>query len=97
MRISHLALLALGTLSLGACSGFLPPSQQQQFAVSGAVASTPATFRNTDPQINDRAAQQICVEGYSKLGAQTLPADPGTLEEWRVECAPHDPWTWLTL
>ena len=96
MRISHLALLALGTLGLGAC-GFLPPSQQQQFAVSGAVAQNPGTFRNTDPQINERFAQQICADGYQKLGAQTLPADPGTLEEWHVQCAPHDAWSWLTL
>ena len=96
MRISHLALVVLGTLGLGAC-GFLPPSQQQQFAVSGALAQSAGTFRNTDPQINDHLAQQICVEGYQKLGAQTLPADPGTLEEWHVQCAPHEAWAWLTL
>ena len=73
MRISHLALTALGTLGLGAC-GCLPPSQQQQFAVSGAVAQTAGTFRNTDPQFNDRLAQQICVEGYQEAGR----ADPAS-------------------
>ena len=96
MRIAHLAFIVVSTLGLGAC-GFLPPSQQQQFAVSGAVAQSPGTFRNTDPQINDRLAQQLCAEGYDKLGAKTLPADPGSLEEWQVQCAPHDAWAWLTL
>jgi hypothetical protein len=94
MRTSHLALMALGTLALGACGA---PSQNQQFAVSGAVAPAAATFRNTDPQINDRQAREICVEGYEKLDTQTLPAEPGSFEQWRVQCAPHDPWVWLTL
>src|SRR5260370_244387 len=94
MRISRLALVAVGAAGLGAC-GFLPPSQQQEFAVSGAPPTEAAGgFRNADPNINETLAQQACVEGYEKLGEQTLPADPGTLDVWRVRCTPHAAWYW---
>jgi hypothetical protein len=92
MRIGRLALVGFSASWLGAC-GFLPPSQQQEFSVSGAPPTqTAGTFQNADPEINDALARQSCADGYEKLGEQTLPADPGTLEVWRVRCAPHEAW-----
>jgi|GEM_PF-3964338 hypothetical protein len=94
MRIGHLALVVAGASALAGC-GFLPPSQQQEFAVTGAPPVPQAgIFRNTNPAINDTQARQACAEGYEKLGEQTLPADPGTFEVWRVRCAPHETWDW---
>jgi hypothetical protein len=95
MLMRRFALIVFGASWLGAC-GFLPPSQQQQFSVSAAPPTQIAgVFSNTDPNLNDSLARQGCVEGYEKVSGQTLPADPGTLDVWRVQCAPHDPWTWL--
>ena len=89
MRIASLALTMLGASCLGACS-FLPPSQQQEFAVSGAPAvQTGAVFRNADANLNDVLARQVCADGYEKLGEQSLPVDTGTLTLWRVRCAPR--------
>jgi hypothetical protein len=92
MRSGNFMVAMFGALSLAAC-GFLPPSQQQEFAVSAAPAtSTAGLFGTRDPNLNNALARQGCVEGYEKLTEQTLPADPGTWEVWRVRCAPHAPW-----
>jgi len=94
MRIGQLALVAFSASWLGAC-GFLPPSQNQEFAVSGAPPTqTVGVFRNADANIDDGLARQICIDGYEKLSAQTLPADPGTFEVWHLRCAPHQAWFW---
>ncbi|MEI9982044.1 MAG: hypothetical protein WDN69_01795 [Aliidongia sp.] len=97
MRISRLALIVSSASLVGAC-GFLPPSQQQQIALTGAPPTqTAGIFRNADPNINDTLAQQACVEGYEKLGGQALPTDLGTIEEWQIRCAPHSAWSWLAF
>jgi hypothetical protein len=94
MRVSHLVLVALGASGLGAC-GFLPPSEQQEFTITGAPpVQTADIFRNANPNLNDSLARLACVEGYEKLNEQTIPVDPGALDLWRVRCAPHQIWFW---
>jgi hypothetical protein len=92
MRFGNVALAIFSASWVGAC-GFLPPSQQQEFAVSAAPPSSAAgLFSTIDPNLNDTLARQNCVEGYERLGEQTVPADPGTLAVWRLRCAPHASW-----
>jgi hypothetical protein len=92
MRSGNFVLAMFGAASLAAC-GFLPPSQQQEFAVSAAPATAAAgLFGTGNPKLNDTLAQEGCVEGYEKLGDHTMPADPGTIDVWRVRCTPHAPW-----
>ncbi|HVJ53242.1 MAG TPA: hypothetical protein VM689_12305 [Aliidongia sp.] len=91
MRMEFLARLgaaAAAVSMLGAC-GFLPPTETEEFTVTGAVAQQAGTFRNTDPNINDLNAKLVCADGYEKVDQATLPADPGSLEVWRVHCAPY--------
>lgn len=90
MKSVRLALVVFGTIGLGAC-GFLPPSQQQEFAVSAAAPSQ-GVFRNADAGLNDNQAANLCALGYDKLNEATLPADPGSLEVWRVRCQPYPIW-----
>jgi hypothetical protein len=83
----------LALLGLADC-GLLPDAQQQSFTVSGNPAVPPAgakPFQNTDPKIDAVLAKQICVDEVRKLGQASLPADTGTIEQWRVECAPYRP------
>jgi hypothetical protein len=89
MRIERLALIAFSISWLGACA----PSQQQEFVVSAVPSNqSAALFASADAGLDDAKARQICVLGYEKLGEQTLPADPGTFDTWRVRCAPHTTW-----
>jgi hypothetical protein len=87
----RVAFAVAAALILGGCS-LMPPSQQQEFTVSGAVpAATPAPFRNTDPQIDAVLARQYCADGYQKLGEASLPSDSGTLQQWQIRCTPYHP------
>jgi hypothetical protein len=91
MRIGFFARLGaavLGVSALGAC-GLLPDAAPQTFAVVGAIAPQADDFRNTDPNVNDVTARLYCADGYQKLDQATLPADPGSFEQWRVQCTPH--------
>jgi len=91
MRFGNFALVLFSASWVGAC-GLLPPSQPQEFAVSAATPMpAPSLFGNTDPNLNDLLARQGCIDGYEKLAEQSVPADPGTLQIWRVRCAPHMP------
>jgi hypothetical protein len=97
MRIGFLARLgaaAFGISALGAC-GFLPPSQNPDFTVVGAIAPQPDIFRNADPNVNDLTAKLYCAEGYERLEQTTLPADPGSFEVSRVQCTPYTLWSFL--
>jgi hypothetical protein len=80
------AIILSAALGLAGC-GFLPASQPEDFAVTGAPPSPAGTlFRSSDPDINAVQARGICADGYDKLGTSTLPTDSGTLEEWQLRC-----------
>ena len=86
---AHFAAVLVGGLALSACS-LLPPSPDQEFAVTGsAAAPADAMFRSHDPNINDVQARAYCADGYDKLSESTIPTDGGDLTEWRVRCTPY--------
>jgi len=85
----RMVFLVAGTAALSGC-GFLPSTDKLEFAVTGDLPTDHAsTFRNIDPKINEVQAQGYCADGYEKLSETTVPSDSGTLQEWRVRCAPY--------
>ena len=93
MTSASVARLAAALIGCGLLSGcdLLPPSQPQEFAVSGtAPAPADQVFRSHDPKINDVQARGYCADGYDKLAETTIPSDGGDLTEWRVRCTPYE-------
>jgi hypothetical protein len=91
LRMAAFRVSALTAISVmvGAC-GFLPPSQQQEFAVTGTVtAAQPTAFLSTEPDVNAVVAKQMCADGYEVLGTSVLPSDKGDMTGWKVRCTPY--------
>lgn len=86
------AVLALvgGGFSLSGCSlvnEFLPPTEPQEFVVTGSIADVPTPFRNSEPGVENIHAREICANGFEKLGEDTQPTDQGEINQVRVRCA----------
>ncbi|WP_189042293.1 hypothetical protein [Aliidongia dinghuensis] len=72
-------------LGLGGCS-----STPEDFTVTGVIANPGASqFANTDPAVDAVLAKQICADGYEKLDEQSVPADKGSFDKWKLRCTQY--------
>jgi len=82
---------AMATLMVGACT-VLPPSDIQDFSVSGSVAAPqPALFLNTDPTLTATLAKQSCADHADVLGTSMVPSDKGDIGVAHVSCTRYRP------